>query len=134
MVVFFQYFAFLPENQNMGRYKYIHTKHIEVIAAGENEFIFELIDIFLSQIPDFISKMKSSLEAQEWVVLAKEAHTAKSSVLTFGMEETGTILKNIQIKAENNVLEEIPALVNDAIKQMEASIAELLDFKSSLKN
>ena len=115
-------------------YKYIHTRHIEDVAAGDNEFMIELIDIFLSQIPEFVSKMKSSLGEQNWMQLAREAHTAKSSALTFGMEETGKLLKNIQLKAEDNDLEEVSQMTKDAIQQMEAAVSELLDLKSSLKS
>lgn len=116
----------------MEQYKYIHTKHIESIAAGDTEFMNELIDIFLGQIPEFISTMKNALNEHDYVLLAREAHTAKSSVLTFGMEDTGILLKNIQLKAEANELKEIPFMVNDAVLQLEAALPELRELKSSL--
>ena len=117
--------------QRMKQYKYIQTKHIDSIAAGDTEFMTELIDIFLEQIPEFISTMKNALNEQNYVLLAHEAHTAKSSVLTFGMEETGVLLKNIQLKAEANELEKIPFMVNEAILQLEAALPELRELKSS---
>ena len=116
----------------MRSYNYIHTKHIEDIANGDNEFLMELVDIFLAQIPDFISKMKSSLEMNDWPVLAREAHTAKSSVLTFGMEETGILLKSIQLKVDAKELKEVPDMVSQAFQQMEAAIPELLELKKTL--
>ncbi len=118
--------------ERMGHYKYIDTKHIDSIAAGDTEFMTELIDIFLGQIPEFISTMKNALKEQDYTLLAHEAHTAKSSVLTFGMEETGILLKNIQLKAEANELEEIPFMVNDVVLQLEAVVPELRELKSSL--
>lgn len=117
----------------MGQYKHIHTKHIDAIAGGDNLFLIELIDIFLSQIPGFVSTMQSSLAEKKLTVLAREAHTAKSSVLTFGMEATGNLLKMIQIKAEANELEDVPALVNEAITQMEEAIPDLLELKASIE-
>lgn len=116
----------------MTAYKYIHTKHIESIASGDNEFMKELVDIFLAQIPEFISKMQSSLDAQDWQILAREAHTAKSSVLTFGMDDTGSLLKKIQLKAQADELVEIPDMVKQAIEQLEAAVPELLELKKSL--
>lgn len=118
--------------ERMGQYKYIHTKHIDSIAAGDTEFMTELIDIFLGQIPEFISTMKNALKEQDYTLLAREAHTAKSSVLTFGMEETGILLKNIQLKAEASELEELPFMVNDAALQLEAAVFELIELKSAL--
>ena len=133
MIDFLHNFAFLPQNQKMTAQKYLHTKHIEAIAAGDNEFMTELIDIFLAQIPEFISKMNSSLKEQDWKELAREAHTAKSSVLTFGMDETGTLLKSIQLKAEANDLAELPTMIKEATQQLEAVTPELHEFKDSLK-
>ncbi len=116
----------------MGDYKYIHTKHIDAIASGDTEFLIELVDIFLAQIPAFTANMKNSFENKDWKVLAREAHTAKSSVLTFGMEKTGTLLKDIQVKVEANELQTVSEMIDQAINEMEAAVPELLELKDSL--
>lgn len=113
-------------------FQYINTRRIEELAAGDTEFYTEIIDIFLNQIPDFVDKMKTALEEKNWQLLAREAHTAKSSALTFGMEETGANLKKIQTLAEGNELEPIPVLVQHAISDLEAAIPELEKLKNSL--
>lgn len=113
-------------------FQHINTTRIEELAAGDIEFYTEIIDIFLNQIPDFIHKMTSALEEKNWLVLAREAHTAKSSVLTFGMERTGANLKKIQLLAEGNETDAIPALVKNAINDMEAAIPELHELKNLL--
>lgn len=113
-------------------FKHIHPNRIEELAAGDTEFYLEIIDIFLIQIPDFTQKMIAALQEENWQVLAREAHTAKSSALTFGMEETGTLLKEIQLLAENNQLATLPALVNKAIENLEAAIPELQELRNSL--
>jgi len=116
----------------MSEFKYINTKHLDAIASGDKEFLNEMADIFLSQIPEFISKMKSLLAEDNWEMLAREAHTAKSSVLTFGMDETGKLLKNIQLEAEAGHLDELPQMVHTAVEQIEAAVPELQEFKRSL--
>mgnify|MGYP001820531419 CR=1 FL=1 len=110
----------------------IHTKQIDAISAGDNAFKIELIDIFLEQIPEFISVMNSSYKNGDWERLAREAHTAKSSALTFGMDETGTLLKQIQANTENNDLDSLPDLLKKAIKHLDAAQAELEELKQSL--
>ena len=116
----------------MDEYKYIDAKPLKALTGGDSEFMVELLDLFLSQIPEFTSNMKNSLETQDWDLLAKEAHTAKSSALTFGMEKTGILLKDIQLKSEANELHELPELVRSAIQQMEAAMTELLSLKNTL--
>ncbi len=116
----------------MSEFKYIHTKHIDAIANGDKEFLNELVDIFLSQIPEFVSNMTRLLAEKNWEMLAREAHTAKSSVLTFGMDDTGKLLKNIQLEAEANKLDELSKMVHSAVEQIEAAVPELQEFKRSL--
>ena len=123
----------MPESTKMNdSFQYIHTKQVEEISAGDGEFLVELIDIFLAQIPDFVAKMKAELEAKNWLKLAREAHTAKSSAMTFGMDETGVLLKNIQLNCEANDLELVPKMTKQAIEQLEAAIPELKKFKESI--
>jgi len=113
-------------------FQHINTSRIEELAAGDTEFYIEIIDIFLNQIPDFINKMTTTLNEKNWQLLAREAHTAKSSVLTFGMEDTGVLLKKIQLLAEGNELNDLPVLVKKAISDLEAAVPELHELKNSL--
>ncbi|MCK3685632.1 Hpt domain-containing protein [Maribellus sp. YY47] len=113
-------------------FQHINTSRIEELAAGDTEFYIEIIDIFLNQIPDFIDKMTTALEEKNWQLLAREAHTAKSSALTFGMEDTGVRLKQVQLLAEANELDTLPELVKKAISDLEAAIPELHELKNSL--
>ena len=45
--------------------------------------------------------------------------------MTFGMEDTGTLLKNIQLECEAGNLDDVPKMVEDATSQLEAAIPEL---------
>lgn len=105
---------------------------IDAIAGGDSDFKKELINIFLEQIPEFDSNLNSFLAEKEWEKLAREAHTAKSSVLTFGMKEAGTLCKEIQLHAENNEFDLLPELVSKVLSQLRAAVAELEDLKNSL--
>lgn len=114
------------------QFQYINTQQIEDIVNGDLDFQKELIDIFLEQIPEFVSNMTTFLDEKNWELLAREAHTAKSSALTFGMEKAGTLLKQIQIHAEANELEILPELVTKALSHMGAAIPELEELKQSI--
>ncbi len=95
----------------MSSLKPVDFNHLNGIVNGDENFKKELVAIFLEQIPDFINNMKLFLEKENSEKLAREAHTAKSSAMIFGMTDAGKLLKEIQFLAENNKTQEIiPAL------------------------
>lgn len=105
---------------------------IDQIASGDVSFKKELIEIFMVQIPEFIENMNVFYEKNDLESLAREAHTAKSSALIFGMKETGDLLKQIQLLAEKNEFDLIPSLVekagiglNEAEKQLKVVLGTL---------
>ncbi len=102
---------------------------LDRFSFGDDSFKKELISIFVNQIPVFISNMNLYLEKQELENLAREAHTAKSSVLIFGMQNTGNMLKDIQKLAETGSTDVIPEL----IKKVSADMNTAFDFFSNLE-
>ncbi len=115
------------ENENYP----LDLSYLDEVAGDDIDFKKEMVKIFLQQVPIFIENMKKFLDENDLVNLAKEAHTAKSSVLIFGMEETGADLKKIQILAEENQTQEIPELIQKSIHDMEKIILPLQHFMES---
>lgn len=114
------------------KFQQISTEQLDTVSMGDNNFKKELIEIFLEQIPEFVLNMKKYFDEGDLQNLAKEAHTAKSSALIFGMDYTGKSLKEIQLQAEDkNIKQLLPLLKNvelelkDAEKQLQAILYEL---------
>lgn len=108
--------------------KLIDFNHLDGIASGDESFKKELIGIFLEQIPEFIQNMRKFLESNMLEKLAREAHTAKSSALIFGMTNSGRLLKEIELSAEsNNTTGILPALEEVELELKQAK-TELMDF------
>jgi len=106
--------------------------YVEEISGGDKDFKKELIQIFMKQIPEFLENMNKFLTEMNYPELAKEAHTAKSSVLIFRMEETGTMLKEIQLKAEKNQVDSIPDMIEKVKNNLENALKELTDVLEEL--
>ncbi|WP_372650182.1 Hpt domain-containing protein [Draconibacterium sp.] len=106
-------------------FQHIDPSQIETLAGGDKEFIKEMAEIFLEQIEEFVTNMGSFLHEKNWEKLAREAHTAKSSAMTFGMDDTGNLLKKIQLECEANNLDDVPRMVEDAISQLQAASPEV---------
>ena len=80
-------------------YKYIKTDYLDMVAAGDNGLIKELVDIFSSQVDEFYLEMVSLLEHKNYNELGLLAHKAKSSVAIMGMDELASMLKTFELKA-----------------------------------
>ncbi len=113
-------------------FQQINIEQLDSVSFGDNDFKKELIEIFLEQIPEFISNMKRFFAEGDLINLAKEAHTAKSSVLIFDMTNTGKSLKNILLLSENNTTSSLSSLIesvelelNDAANQLRVILSEL---------
>ena len=64
--------------------------------------------------------------------LSKEAHTATSSVLIFGMNDTGNSFKKIQNLAEINDSDTIPKLIHKVETELEIVSKELIEIANDL--
>lgn len=82
-----------------------NLSYLQEITGGEPEIMKEFIQMFFEQIPEFRDGLSSHLANQKWKELGELAHKAKSSVMTFGMNELGYRLKELQLKTQR--LEEI---------------------------
>lgn len=107
--------------------KPIDFSHLDGIVNGDESFKKELIRIFLEQIPEFINNMNTFLKNDKPENLAREAHTAKSSVLIFGMTNAGQLLKEIQLLAENKNTKEIQPALKLVELEFEAAKEQLLE-------
>jgi HPt (histidine-containing phosphotransfer) domain-containing protein len=107
--------------------KTIDFSHLNSITGSDEIFKKELIGIFLEQIPIFINNMNQYFDDNEMEKLAREAHTAKSSVLIFGMENAGRLLKEIQLLAENKKKTEIQPVLKQVELELSQAKTELLD-------
>ena len=103
----------------------VNIQHLENVTKGDDDFRKELIEIFLCQIPVFVNNLDNFFKTKNLERLAREAHTAKSSVLIFGMENTGLLLKEIQNLAESGEIDELEPAIKKAISDLESAQKEL---------
>ncbi len=109
-------------------YNHINLAYLSELSGNDLKFIREMVSIFLKQIPEFLFNIKNYLNNKNAQLVAKEAHTAKSSVMVFMMTKTATDLKQIQWFAETNALEQIPSLLAEVESELTLAIPELNHF------
>ena len=83
----------------------IDLTYLENMSAGDNNLIKELIEIFIEQVPEFITEMNNAIKNNDSKVLSSVAHKAKSSVAIVGivdLAEELKILENISANGERS--------------------------------
>jgi HPt (histidine-containing phosphotransfer) domain-containing protein len=115
------------------KFDYVRMSYVEEIAKGDIEFKKELINIFIKQIPDFISNMKKYLAENNYEALSREAHTAKSSAMIFLMEETGNKLRKIQLLAKKGDMKKLPPLIKKVEDKLKKASGELSAYLKKLE-
>lgn len=110
----------------MSQARLTNLDYLKEITGGEPEIMNEFIQMFFDQLPEFRDGLTSHLGNQKWKELGELAHKAKSSVMTFGMNDLGHRLKELQLKTQK--LEDIdsyPAYVEEFINTIALAEVEL---------
>jgi HPt (histidine-containing phosphotransfer) domain-containing protein len=110
------------------KFKYVKLNYLEELSNGNKDFMIEIINIFVQQVPEFILNMNNFLKDGNYDSLIREAHTAKSSALVFKMEETAEVLKKIEITANENNKNSVSALITKADNGLKMACRELTDY------
>ncbi|WP_423127971.1 hypothetical protein [Gaoshiqia sp. Z1-71] len=84
----------------MGNQRLTDLSYLQEVTGGESEIIKEFIEIFIGQIEEFRTGLTTCFENQQWKELGELAHKAKASVMTFGLNDLGVSLKQLQLKTQ----------------------------------
>ena len=109
--------------------KQTNLEYIKSAAGNDQKLINEFISIFVKQVPDFMQTFNQLLEERSFQKLAKQAHTAKSSVAMMGMKTLANDMKALELLAkEGKNLVEIEKLIRKFEKQANEAKTELENY------
>jgi len=74
----------------------IDLSYLREMSGGNKELILEMISIFNSQANEFGNEMDQLLKSNQYELLGKLAHKAKSSVSIMGLEDLAQRLKDLE--------------------------------------
>ena len=110
----------------MSQTRYTNLDYLKEITGGEADVLKEFIEMFFDQLVEFRAGMTGNLADQKWKELGELAHKAKSSVMTFGMNDLGHHLKELQLKTQKlEDIESYPTYVEEFMTIMDIAEAEL---------
>lgn len=86
--------------------------YLNQVFQGNQEMINNIIQLFLQQVPQYISEMEQCVEGDDLIGLHPLAHKAKSSITMLGLRSMETNVLEIERKSrEHRELETLPDLV-----------------------
>ena len=100
------------------------TTFEELKQMSGEDFINELIDVFLDDAPNLINGMKAALAVQDVESFRRNAHSLKSNANTFGATELGLLARELEFMAKENNLNIEDRL--DILREAFATVAEEL--------
>jgi HPt (histidine-containing phosphotransfer) domain-containing protein len=110
----------------MPKARLTNLDYLKEITGGEPEIMQEFIQMFFDQIPEFRDGLTSYLADKKYKELGELAHKAKSSVMTFGMNELGYRLKELQLKTQKlEDIETYPEYVKEFLDEIAQAEEEL---------
>jgi HPt (histidine-containing phosphotransfer) domain-containing protein len=111
---------------------YTNLDYLREITDGDKGIIKELIELFIMQVPDFITNLHTYYDSGEYILLGKEAHKAKSSLQIMGMSELEKEMKTLQLRTiDGTDVENYPEYIRHFETQCTVAIQEL---KAELAN
>ena len=79
----------------------IDLSYLEDIAGGSNEFIIEMIDMFLEQTPRYCTEIKQAIVDKDWKKVSDLAHKVKPTLAFMGSNSAKETMASIETDARN---------------------------------
>jgi HPt (histidine-containing phosphotransfer) domain-containing protein len=115
-------------------YKYIDPKILRALAEGDNNFIKEMINIFLEDVPLSFQKMTDDLENSNLQSVARQAHKLKPSTGMMGAEIATSLATVIEEVANtNDPNNELSKMLETLKKSLSNCYEDLIVYRSQIE-
>ncbi len=100
--------------------------YLNQVFQGNQEMINNIIQLFLQQVPQYISDMERCVEGDDLIGLHPLAHKAKSSITMLGLRSMESNIIEIERRSrEHRELETLPNLVVEVRSECEMVMTQL---------
>ena len=106
--------------------KHIDLSYLKQLSNGSNEFIAQMISIFLTQTPQALNSIEAHLQNEEWKPIKAHIHKMKPSFAFMGIKELENIAPLAEKYCETEThLDELPKLISQIRAVCELAMREL---------
>ncbi len=107
----------------------IDLSYLKDVASGSNEFMVEMIGLFLAQTPSYFEQLNQHIQDENWSGAADIAHKIKPTLAFMGVESARISMAEIEQNARNlvnlNTIPEAFNKLNDLSKELFVKLEEV---------
>jgi len=108
--------------------------YLRDMSGGNTELVLEMINIFKEQVVEFSREMDQHLEKEEYDLLGKLAHKAKSSVSIMGMNDLAQELKILEdLARDGKNVSSYPGIITRFKQETAEAVQELNTVSNNLE-
>jgi PAS domain S-box-containing protein len=111
---------------NNNSHKHTDLTYLRKLANGSDEFITQMLTLFIEQTPDAVGRMEKHLQEHNWELLGKVAHKMKPSIMFVGLKELEKDVKAVEEYASGETnTDELPVMISHIKAVCNEAIVEL---------
>ncbi len=111
--------------------KLYDLSQLAVIAAGHQDFVNKMINMFLEMTPELVSRIEAGLQTQNWAEVRAASHKMKPSIDMMGIASLHAVVREIEENAKTETdLEKLPELyfiLSDTLEQVFDQLKMMVD-------
>lgn len=79
----------------------VDLSYLRDVSSGNNEFIVEMIELFLEQTPGYFEQLDQYIKEENWLRVADIAHKIKPTLAFMGADSAKEVMTEIESNARN---------------------------------
>ena len=113
----------------------VDLSYLKDVASGSDEFMIDMIDLFLDQTPAYFEQIEQFISEENWSKVADIAHKIKPTLAFMGVDSARESMAGIEQNARNLVNLEAISPAFQKLKEMSVQLyKQLAEVKASLQN
>lgn len=113
----------------------VDLSYLKDVASGSDEFMIDMIDLFLDQTPAYFEQLEQFIIEEDWTKVADIAHKIKPTLAFMGVDSARESMAGIEQNARNLVNLETISPAFQLLKEMSVQLyKQLAEVKASLQN
>jgi HPt (histidine-containing phosphotransfer) domain-containing protein len=106
--------------------KIIDLSYLKQLSNGDNNFIKEMIEVFMVQTPEAMDNLQKHLLNNDWKMVRAVAHKIKPSMAFVGLNDIQKKMNTVEEYAETEThLDELPEMIEEIKVVIDRAMKEL---------
>lgn len=112
----------------------LDLSYLREMSGDSAEFMIEMLDTLVEQIPVYIEDLQKAVDAQDWKAVSEFAHKVKPTFYYVGREDVRDFVQVIERNAKEGVnVEAIPSALTEIKAELDVILTQVAKSKAALE-